>query len=69
MDVGLQEIRRCAMSVEQIAGTEFKYRVLVLAHWTIAFLGRGRAERAIAEHRVFGRQALAAPSRGGEVVD
>ena len=49
--------------------TGFKNRVRVLAHWTIGFLGRGRAERAIIEQQVFGRQALAAPSRGGEVVD
>ena len=49
--------------------TGFKNRVLVLAHWTIAFLGRGRAERAITEQQVFGRQALAASVPGGEVVD
>jgi hypothetical protein len=35
----------------------------------LAFLGRGRAERAITGQQVFGRQALAAPPRGGEVVD
>jgi hypothetical protein len=29
----------------------------------------GRAERAITEHPVFGRQALAASLPGGEVVD
>ena len=49
--------------------TGFKNRVLVLAHWTIAFLSRGRAERAITEQQVFGRQALAASVPGGEVVD
>jgi NADH:ubiquinone reductase (H+-translocating) len=49
--------------------TGFKNRVLVLAHWTIAFLGRGRAERAITEQQVFGRQALAASVRRGEFVD
>jgi NADH:ubiquinone reductase (H+-translocating) len=38
--------------------TGFKNRVLVLAHWTIAFLGRGRAERTITEQQVFGRGAL-----------
>ena len=44
--------------------TGFKNRVLVLAHWTIAFLGRGRAERAITEQQVFGRGALeASPPR------
>jgi NADH:quinone reductase (non-electrogenic) len=40
--------------------TGFKNRVLVLAHWTIAFLSRGRAERAITEQQVFGRSALEA---------
>jgi NADH:ubiquinone reductase (H+-translocating) len=49
--------------------TGFKNRVLVLAHWTIAFLSRGRPERAITEQQVFGRQALAVPFPGGEVVD
>ena len=29
-----------------------------LAHWLIAFLGRGRAERNITEQQVFGRRAL-----------
>ena len=49
--------------------TGFKNRVLVLAHWTIAFLSRSRTERAIIEQQVFGRQALAASVPGGEVVD
>jgi NADH:ubiquinone reductase (H+-translocating) len=49
--------------------TGFKNRVLVLAHWTIAFVSRSRAERAITEQQVFGRQALAASAPGGEVVD
>ena len=49
--------------------TWFKNRVLVLAYWTIAFLSRGRAERAITEQQVFGRQALAPSVPGGEVVD
>ena len=40
--------------------TGFKNRFLVLTHWTIAFLGRGRAERAITEQQVFGRHALEA---------
>jgi NADH dehydrogenase len=35
----------------------FKNRVLVLVNWTIAFLGRCRAERVITEQQVFGRQA------------
>jgi hypothetical protein len=41
----------------------------VLAHWTIAFLGRSRPERAITQQQVFGRQALAASVLGDEVVD
>lgn len=48
--------------------TGFKNRVLVLAHWTVAFLSPGRAERAITEQQVFGREALAASVRG-ELVD
>ena len=39
--------------------TGFKNRVLVLAHWLVAFLGRSRAERAITEQQVFAREALA----------
>jgi len=38
--------------------TGFKNRVLVLAHWTITFLGHGRPERAITEQQVFARRAL-----------
>lgn len=49
--------------------TGFKNRVLVLAHWTTAFLSHGRTERAITEQQVFGRQALAASVPGGEDVD
>jgi hypothetical protein len=47
--------------------TGVKNRVLVLAHWTTAFLSRGHAERAITEQQVFGRQALSAsrPGRRG----
>jgi len=33
-------------------------RVLVLAHWTIAFLSSGRSERVITAQEVFGRHAL-----------
>jgi NADH:ubiquinone reductase (H+-translocating) len=40
--------------------TGFKNRVLVLAHWTITFLGHGRPERAITEQQVFARRALEA---------
>ena len=49
--------------------TGFKNRVLVLAHWTIAFLSRGRTERAITDQQVFGRQPLITSVPGGEVVD
>ena len=44
--------------VHLIGLTGFKNRVLVLTHWLIAFLGRGRAERAITEQQVFARHAL-----------
>jgi NADH dehydrogenase len=40
--------------------TGFKNRTLVLANWTIAFLGRGRTERVITAQQVFGRHALEA---------
>jgi NADH dehydrogenase len=36
----------------------FKNRVSVLFNWTIAFLGRGRAQRVITAQQVFARQAL-----------
>jgi NADH dehydrogenase len=48
------------LAVHLVWLTGFKNRVLVLAHWTIAFLGRGRAERTITEQQVFGRRALEA---------
>ncbi len=44
--------------VHLIGLTGFKNRVLVLTHWLIAFLGRGRPERAITEQQVFARHAL-----------
>jgi NADH dehydrogenase len=40
--------------------TGFKNRTLVVANWTIAFLGRGRTERVITAQQVFGRHALEA---------
>ena len=46
--------------VHLVSLTGFKNRVLVLAHWALAFLGRGRAERVITEQQVFGRAALEA---------
>jgi hypothetical protein len=38
--------------------TGFKTRVSVLFNWTIAFLGRGRAQQAITAQQVFARRAL-----------
>lgn len=38
--------------------TGFKNRVAVLANWTIAFIGRGRPQRAITEQQVQARQAM-----------
>ena len=39
--------------------TGFKNRVAVLFNWLIAFIGRGRPQRAITAQQVFARQALA----------
>jgi NADH:ubiquinone reductase (H+-translocating) len=36
----------------------FKQRVTTLLHWTISFVGRGRAERAITRPQVVARRAL-----------
>lgn len=38
----------------------FKNRVAVLFNWLIAFIGRGRPQRAITAQQIFARQALAA---------
>ena len=38
--------------------TGFKNRIAVLFNWTIAFVGRGRPQRAITAQQVFARQAL-----------
>jgi NADH:ubiquinone reductase (H+-translocating) len=38
--------------------TGFKNRFTALVHWTISFLGRGRAERTITEQQVVARLAL-----------
>ena len=40
--------------------TGFKNRVSALAHWTISFLGRSRAERTITEQQVVARLAIEA---------
>lgn len=46
------------LMVHLFALTGFKNRLAVLFNWTIAFLGRGRAQRAITAQQVFARQAL-----------
>jgi NADH dehydrogenase len=46
--------------VHLVSLTGFKNRVEVLFNWTIAFVGRGRPERAITAQQVFARQAGAA---------
>ncbi len=38
--------------------TGFKNRVSALLHWTVSFVGRGRAERAITEQQVVARLAI-----------
>ena len=38
--------------------TGFRNRVVTLADWTLAFLGRGRGERVITRQQVFAREAL-----------
>jgi NADH:quinone reductase (non-electrogenic) len=48
--------------VHLLALTGFKNRVAVVAHWAIAFLGRGRPQRVITAQQVFARRALEARS-------
>ena len=43
--------------------TGFKNRLSVLFNWTVAFLGRGRAQRVITAQQVFARHALEAHAR------
>jgi NADH dehydrogenase len=56
------------LAVHLIALTGFKNRVAVLFNWTIAFVGRGRPQRAITTQQVFARQVgeaqAAAVNRG-----
>jgi NADH dehydrogenase len=51
-----------------VALTGFKNRIAVLFNWTIAFVGRGRPQRAITTQQVFARQVgeaqAAAVNRG-----
>ena len=44
------------LAVHLFALTGFKNRLAVLSNWTIAFLGRGRPQRAITTQQVFARQ-------------
>jgi len=46
--------------VHLLALTGFKSRPAVLFNWTVAFLGRGHAQRAITTQQVFADQAVAA---------
>ena len=46
------------LAVHLLALTGCKNRLAVLSNWTIVFLGRGRAQRAITAQQVFARQAL-----------
>ena len=48
------------LGVHLFALTGFKNRIAVLSNWTIAFIGRGRPQRAITAQQVFARQALEA---------
>ena len=44
------------LAVHLFALTGFKNRLAVLGTWTIAFIGRGRPQRAITTQQVFARQ-------------
>jgi NADH dehydrogenase len=46
------------LGVHLYALTGFKNRIAVLANWLIAFLGRGRPQRAITAQQVFAREAF-----------
>jgi NADH:ubiquinone reductase (H+-translocating) len=45
--------------------TGFKNRISALLHWTVSFIGRGRAERAISEQQVVARLAIEEQSGEG----
>jgi NADH dehydrogenase len=61
------------LGVHLVALTGFKNRIAVLFNWTVAFVGRGRSERAITARQVFARQAVeaqaAAAGRAGSAAD
>jgi NADH:ubiquinone reductase (H+-translocating) len=46
--------------------TGFKNRITALLHWTVSFIGSGRAERTTTEQQVFGRAALERLQGGAE---
>jgi NADH dehydrogenase len=48
------------LAVHLYALTGFKNRIVVLANWLVAFLGRGRPQRVITAQQVFAREALEA---------
>jgi NADH dehydrogenase len=48
--------------VHLFALTGFKNRIAVLGNWLVAFLGRGRPQRAITGQQVFAREAIEAPA-------
>jgi len=61
--------RALPLGVYLSALTGFRNRVAVLPNRTIAFLGRGRPQRAITAQQVFAREALEAAtvaSKGGK---
>jgi NADH dehydrogenase len=51
------------LTVRLMTLTGFKNRLSVLFNWTVAFLGRGRAQRVITAQQVFARHALEAHAR------
>ncbi len=46
------------LAVHLVYITGFKSRVTALLHWTVSFIGRGRAERTTTEQQIFARAAL-----------
>jgi NADH:ubiquinone reductase (H+-translocating) len=57
------------LGVHLLALTGFKNRLAAEFNWTIAFLGRERAQRAISTQQVFARQALEAEDAGFSTPD
>ena len=46
------------LAVHLIYLVGFKNRLTTVLHWTVSFVGRGRAERVATEQQVFGRRSL-----------